>query len=137
MELLNLPGTPPALSVLPKTSRPQMNDSLMGRDIDLAWLEGTYNDRILVGQPGVGKTFLLREFVMRGGGLFVVTDDRTSILGGLREEKPKALVLDDAHVAPDLLQYLGQLREETGASFSIVASCWPGDAGPIADGFVG
>jgi hypothetical protein len=132
MELLNLAGTPPALSAIPKSARPYIDIPLLGRANDLAWLEGNENDRLLVGQPGVGKTFLLRKFVERSGGLFVVSNDITAIINCLREEQPNTIIMDDAHITLGLLSELRHLREVTGGQFTILASCWPGDEDEIA-----
>ena len=61
LELLALTGNPPALSVLPRTNRPLLDMPLVGREADLEWLRQTQGDRLLVGQPGSGKTFLLHK----------------------------------------------------------------------------
>lgn len=133
-ELLNLTGDPSPLSAVPRTSRPQLLHSLVGRDEDLRWLHGTNGDRLLVGQPGTGKTALLQTLVDEGRALFVISQNRGEIAAALRRQEEKlALIVDDAHlygaVIPDLLQ----LRAETGADFDIVASCWPSFAPAIAD----
>lgn len=132
LELLNLTGDPPALSVIPRTERPLLNQELVGREADLAWLCQTDGDSLLVGQPGSGKTFLLYELAMEGVGLFVVSTDRGEIAGGIRSEQPSILIVDDASVNRELLVDLRQMREELGAEFSILASCWPGDKKAIA-----
>jgi hypothetical protein len=73
LELLSLTGTPPALSVVPRTERPLLNQELIGRKVDLDWLRQIDGDSLLVGQPGSGKTFLLHKLAVEGKALFVVT----------------------------------------------------------------
>src|SRR5262245_51105976 len=127
LELLGLPHDPPPLSVFPRTCRPALTSSLVGRELDLAWLRETEGDLLLVGQPGIGKTFLLSELARSGDALFVVTDDPCHILAGLRHQQPSTLLISDAHLSLDLLAELRRLRRECGVAFRIVADCWPGD----------
>ncbi len=79
VDLLNLSGYPPPLSLIPKTNRPSLHDELLiGREVDLAWLqENTKGDQLLFGQPGSGKTHLLRIYAKAGGGLFANAKDTT------------------------------------------------------------
>jgi hypothetical protein len=132
-ELLNLTGEPPALSALPRSNRPMMPETLVGRDEDIAWLRQTAGDVLLVGQPGTGKTSVLRELARSGDGLFVATDDPTRIANGIRELRAPILLVDDAHVHGDLLMELRRLRDSIGADFRIVADCWPGEQDSAAD----
>ncbi len=126
-ELLNLTGRPPALSVFPKSDRPLLNKNIIGRDADIAWLRDTHGDRLLVGQPGSGKSYLLHRYAKEGGGLFVVDEDREEIANGLRSQEPPVLIVDDAQIHLPLLSDLIHMRQELGAEFSILASCWHGD----------
>ena len=120
-ELLNLIGEPAPLSVVPRTVRPLLSHALIGREADLIWLRENEGDKLLVGQPGSGKTFLLHKLANEGDSLFVVSRDRREIASGIRSQQPKALILDDAQVELELLTELKQMREATGASFSIFA----------------
>jgi hypothetical protein len=131
-ELLNLAGDPPALSYEPRTRRPRLDLSPIGRDADLAWLRDTRGDRLLVGQPGSGKTFVLGTLVQEGWGLFVESDNMGRIAEDFRSKKPRILVVDDAHDRQDLLTSLRRFRAEIGADFAIVASSWPVDVGLVA-----
>jgi hypothetical protein len=131
-ELLELTGQPPALSALPLTSRPLLTGTLIGRNDDIAWLCDMDADALVVGQPGTGKTFLLRALVERGEGLFVISDDSGRIAESLRAQEPKAVFIDDAHLKRDLLVRLLQLRAELHAGFRIVGTCWPGEQGEVA-----
>ncbi len=131
LKLLGLTGEPSALSTVPKSNRPSPELKLVGREADLEWLRSTEGDRLLVGQPGSGKTYLLRALVRQGKGLFLVDDDKTAIANAAREERPEAIIVDDAHRDPKILENLLQLREELRQEkevsiFSIVATCWPG-----------
>jgi hypothetical protein len=128
--LLRLSGDPSPLSSIPKTRRPLVDQSLVGREEDIDWLENTEGDRLLVGQPGSGKTFLLYQLV-EAGALFVTSHDRSDIADALRKLSPEALIVDDASSKTDLLDDLRHLRGETAATFDIIASCWPGDVGEV------
>ena len=133
-ELLNLTGDPSPLSAVPRTTRPNLTGTLIGRDEDLAWLRNTSGDRLLVGQPGSGKTSLLRCLVEDGQALFVVNHDRGEISSGIREQEGDLiLIVDDAHLYHDVIIDLIQIRTETGANFSILASCWPSFSARITD----
>ena len=97
-ELLGLSGDPAPLSVVPRTDRPLLEQPLVGREEDLKWLEGVEQDGLLVGQPGVGKTFLLHRFALGGRGLFAVSEDRGDLAGAVREQRPEVVIVDDAQV---------------------------------------
>lgn len=132
-ELLGLSGTPPALSAIPRTQRPLLDVPLVGREADLEWLRQTSGDRLLVGQPGSGKTFLLYKLAVTGAALFVNDPDRSQIAAGLRAHQPAALIVDDAQNHCDLLLALRQMRAELGVDFSIIASCWPGGKDTVTE----
>ncbi len=123
-ELLNLTGRPSALSIFPMTNRPAINQSLVGREKDLAWLMDATGDRLLVGHPGSGKTYLLQKYVNTGKGLFVVSENLGEIAAAYRSQQPSVLIMDDVQLNLSLISKLLHYREENGASFSIVASCW-------------
>jgi hypothetical protein len=131
-ELLNLTGDPPPLSVIPLTERPLLSNVLIGREADLTWLSQTSGDRLLVGQPGSGKTFILREFAREGRGLFVISNDRGAIATGIREQRPSVIIVDDVRGQRELLRNLKQLRTELGAEFAILVTCWPSEQESIA-----
>lgn len=132
-ELLNLTGEPSPISVVPCTSRPLLGDTIIGREQDIKWVQETKGDRLLVGQPGSGKTFLLHIYAKRGGGFFVIKKDRSAIASAVRSLKPVALFLDDAHIETKFLTELRQLRKEIGGSFEIIATCWPNAQQKVAD----
>jgi len=125
--LLDITGEPSALSAVPKTRRPLLDVDLVGRAEDLAWLRETTGDRLLVGEPGSGKTSLLLQLVEDGTALFL--SDIEGFASAYRDFGPEIVLVDDAHVEPERLDRLRQIRKEIHAenSFSIVATSWKGD----------
>jgi hypothetical protein len=132
-ELLGLTGRPSALTVIPRTERPLLDHPLVGRDDDLKWLRETGGDRLVVGQPGCGKTYLLRSLALEGWGLFLVDDDPGAIADAVRAQQPGVIIVDDAHSRPGVLPALRQLRGEVDANFDIVATSWEGDREQVAE----
>jgi hypothetical protein len=130
--LLGIPGHPPALSLLPVNHRPAFDLVPIGRSDELSRLRLTTNDLVVVGQPGSGKTHLLAHLAAETNGLFVVTDDRTAIANGVRDQTPSWLVVDDAHSRLDELVDLRQVRKDINGGFRIVATCWPGQEDEVA-----
>lgn len=128
-ELLGLTGKPSALSILPRTQRPLLNLPLIGRGDDVRWLTEAAGDRLIIGQPGTGKTYLLHLFAKENAGLFAVSSDIGEIVNNFRAEHPSVIIVDDAHTPQnlELVANLKHFRESTGAEFDVVASCWPGD----------
>lgn len=126
-ELLGIPGDPPALSVVPIGARAFLDLPLVGRDEDLQWLEAQPGDSVLVGQPGSGKTALLHALALKSEGLFANAGDRAAVADDLRAQKPKIVIIDDAHLKPDLLATLRHLRRDIGADYKVIASCWPAE----------
>jgi hypothetical protein len=124
-ELLNLTGDPSPLSIIPPSSRPILNNTLIGRDSDIVWLKNMEGDRLIVGQPGCGKTFLLQMYAKENGGLFVVKKDCAAIAPVIRSQKPRFLIVDDAHLSMDFLTELKQMRQETHFNFEVICTCWP------------
>jgi hypothetical protein len=132
-ELLDLTGRPSALTVIPRTERPLLDQTLIGREDDLRWLQESAGDRLLVGQPGCGKTFLLRSLALKGWGLFLVSEDAGAIADAVRGQQPTVIIVDDAHFQPQILSMLRQLRAEIMAEFDIVATSWEGDKDLVAE----
>jgi len=128
-ELLGLTGDPTALSPVPFSVSSSARNRLVGRKEDRDALMALTGDRLLVGQPGSGKSFLLGKLALEGEVLFVVSDDRTAIADALREHEHMPLVVvDDAQTSKqqELLRTMLQLRSELGASFLLCAVSWPG-----------
>ena len=82
---------------------------------------------LLVGHPGSGKTHILHALAKCGEGLFVISEDRGELAAAIREREPTTVFVDDAHHRLDLLLSLKHLRDELGAEFRILATCWPGE----------
>ncbi len=133
LELLNLTGDARMLSVEPLTSRPLLRSELIGREAERAWLCETTADCLLVGHPGSGKTSLLYSLAREGRGLFLVGKDPAKIAPEIRANRPRVVIVDDAHVDLEVLRRLLQLRRELSADFTIMASAWPGDRTQVAD----
>ncbi len=132
-DLLDLPGKPAALSVLPPSlNRPLVELELLSRERDGEWLRTTSGDRVVVGGPGVGKTYLLYRLAREGWGLFLASDSEAEIANAIRDQKPEVIIVDDAHADPKRLVRLAGLRREIGARFSIVAATWRGRRDEVA-----
>jgi len=128
-ELLGLAGDPPALSTVSFSVSSSAGGRLIGRKEHRDALIALTGDRLVVGQPGSGKSFLLGTLALEGEVLFAVSDDRTAIADALREhEEMPLVVVDDAQMPKqqELLRTMLQLRNESGASFALCAVCWPG-----------
>lgn len=130
-------GKPAALSIIPRTRRPLLDLELVGRDDDVAWLKRTSGDRVISGEPGSGKTFLLYKLAREGFGLFLASDDEEAIADAIRDQRPPAIIVDDAHVAPERLERLRHLRQEIGARFAIVATTWKQGEPDVVDALGG
>ena len=125
--LLGVTGRPQGLSVFPITRRPVLGDEVLGREQELQWFRDRRGDCLLTGEPGSGKTFLLRALALQGEALFLVDEDREQIANDLRSLSPKAVIIDDAHIRPEAIGELDQLRQQVRTDFRIIATCWPGE----------
>jgi len=130
--LLGLTGEPSTLSVVPASRRPLLDIELIGRTGDIEWLKTTSGDRILSGAPGSGKTFLLYHLTRQGWGVFVVNPEGP-VAKDLRAQRPEVVIVDDAHLQPEFLVRLNQLRREMNLSFSIVATTWEWEKDKVVD----
>jgi hypothetical protein len=132
-ELLGLSGDPPPLSLFPITSRPLFDVPPVGRDDDIRKIIQSTGDFVLVGQPGSGKTHLFFTVAKKARGRFVVDEDVTRVADGVRSIQPRFLIVDDAHSHLDFLKRLKLLRQQIGAEYQIMASCWPGQEDAVID----
>jgi hypothetical protein len=132
-ELLDLTGDPPPLSIIPRSLRPMITDQLIGHTEAARRLIDIEQDRLLVGQPGSGKTFLLSTLAKEHGWLFVVTPEVGRIAEGIRSQDPRALIVDDAQINPEFISELVRFRRESGFTLPIVAACWPGAKDQVSE----
>lgn len=130
-ELLGLSGEPRPLSRIPESSRPSFDIPLIGRGTELQWLESTSGDRVVVGDPGSGKTFLVHQLVKAGNALYAVDDDRGRLADSLLDLRPEVVIVDDAHVRLGRLRLLRHLREEIDG-FDLVVTTWRGAEAKVA-----
>jgi hypothetical protein len=132
-ELLSITWRPQALSPVPPPGRTYLEIDLIGRDKDIEWLENTTDDRLIAGQPGSGKTFLLHHLTRKGWGVFLHSDDPAAIRNALCEQRPRVVILDDAHEDAGRLLTLRDLRQQIDQDFDIVATCWKGERDSVAE----
>ena len=125
-DLLGLTGDLPPLSSLSLSGRPTWEQPVVGREDELQRLRGADGDLVLIGQPGSGKTAVLSALAMEDEGFFLADFDMSRVADAVRELKPVAIFVDDAHRAPQVLTQLRRLRREIEAAFRIVAVSWPG-----------
>ncbi len=137
VELLGLPFQVSPLAGMPRSWRPLLEIPLVGRDKDVEWLLKTSGDRILVGEPGSGKTFLFYRLIRhrRWPALFLTGVEKSDdeIARALHDLRPKIVLLDDAHTELELLKRLLHLRSRgLVPPFDLVASTWRGGASRVA-----
>jgi hypothetical protein len=137
--LLGITGDPPALSTFPRTHRDLPEVELAGRNEDLAWLRAAPGDRLIVGEPGSGKTSLLLELVKEGRALFLASEDERRFAEAYLNQRPEIVLVDDAHLDPGRLDRLRQVRRvmEAEDAFTIVATSWKGHWEEVADALGG
>lgn len=131
-QLLGISGKPAALSCRPRSLRPRICSTAIGRDREFDWLVQSSDDRLLVGQPGIGKTFVLQRFVDEGLGLFLTSTDEGEIANAIRDQQPSTIVIEDAHGRLDTIEFLLHYRDQFDCDFRVVADCWPGSAEKVA-----
>jgi hypothetical protein len=131
-DLLGVAGQARALTRLPATRRPTPEVPVIGRDGDLEHLRNIAGDLVLVGKPGIGKTFVLQKLMEGDWGLFDDGWEVAKLEDAIRELQPRRVVLDDAHLNEDRIAVLRQLRRVMGAAFDIVAVSWPRQHGQVA-----
>ena len=134
-ELLGISGKPPALSRRPRSCRKTLGVGLLGRDSELARILNSDEDFLIVGQPGIGKTFLLQEMAKQGRGLFVTCSDEGAIANAIRDQAPTAVFVEDSHLSLEIVRFLKHYREEYRASYRIMGDCWPGHQIEVRNAF--
>ena len=133
-ELLGVTHSASALSRFPASTRASVPIPLIGRDSEIAQLRSADGDIVLTGKPGVGKTFLLERLADEDWGLFDLGWSVPRLKDAVFGMRPPRVMLDDAHLSPDRLDAVRQLRREMDGDFDfgIVAVSWPGRAGEVA-----
>ena len=134
-DLLGLSGYPSALSKETPTERPFVDRDLIEREDAMAWLRAAEGDRLLVGEPGAGKTSLLKQLSkdVEQAAWFVRTKDEQELANAIRKIDPKILMLDGAFIDEDFIRQLMRLRNdpEINGDFSFVVTCWNGERAKI------
>lgn len=109
----------------PRSVRGSVCKTLFGRDEVVAELVAAEGDRLVVGQPGVGKTSVLSTAVNKTRGYFLKSFDEGALTAQLRAENPDMIAVEDAHLYLDRVTALQAIRQEHSLKFRIVADCWP------------
>ena len=123
--LLDISGCPHALSIFPITNRHTLGNQVLGREKEMQWLmEDSRGDCMLIGEPGSGKTFILRSLALQGKALFLVEMNREQVANDIRSLEPQSIIVDDAHAHQDWIEELIQLRRSLRAEFRIIAVSW-------------
>ena len=131
-KLLGVTGRPHALSIFPITQRPVLGTQVLGREEEMQWLlDERRGDCLVVGEPGSGKTFLLRSLALQGKALFLVDMNREQIANDIRSLKPSSVIVDDAHVHQEWIKGLVQIRSELRAEFRIIVASWLAEADTV------
>ena len=125
--LLDIFDVASALSAVPMSRRRYPKHTLLEREKELQWLIDANDNRLLIGEPGAGKTSLLENFVgsREGGALFVVQRDKDRLTDSVLERKPKTLILDDGFNDQDFLVEMRHFQTDMGNRFNYIVTCWP------------
>ena len=130
-DLLGLVGYPSALSKEPPTERPFLDRNLIAREGALDWLRAAEGDRLLVGEPGAGKTSLLYQLAkdVEQAAWFVRTKNELEIANAIRVIDPKILMLDHPFNDREFIKQMMRLRNdpEINGDFSSIFTCWNGE----------
>jgi hypothetical protein len=113
------------LSKMPISSRTIVDIPLIGREEEYEQLKNGSGDMLVVGHPGIGKTFLLYKLAQDNSAYFLNQDSRYNLLNAINIIKPKILFIDDAHKNPEMLLELLYIRNISENKFRIIATCWP------------
>ena len=125
--ILNVTVLPPALSEKPVGLYIDPNKPLRGRDADCDWLNKIEGDCIIFGQPGIGATSFVHDFISSrayGRGYFLISDSEEHIATEIMGKQPQYLVVDDSPNSEDRLKKLLNLRSAMQINFQIIAITW-------------
>ena len=126
-DLLGVLGVAGALTRIPLNGRQAPAIPLIGREAELEQLRSALGDLIVVGKPGIGKTFLFQQLMNDDWGLFDALRDIPELEDAIRDFQPQRVIIDDAHLAPDdRIRRVLHLRQEIASDFAVVVVTWPG-----------
>lgn len=123
---------PIVFSKIPKSFRPSICDKIVGRSQELELLKSMVGDRLIVGQPGIGKTSMLLWFADNDDGVFLRDCSESELVSEMRLHTPRFVLVNDAHLRISLVEHVQTIRRECGFTFDIIADCWPGEADLVA-----
>ncbi len=116
------------IKVLGKSSphhRQGFDIPIIGRSVELAKINQSPTDAVIVGQPGAGKTRLMLELARSDDTFFLIGGDYEQLRECIVSSEVRCILVDEAHQKLNLCDELNRLRVEEGLDFKIIASCWP------------
>jgi hypothetical protein len=122
---LNAKISPPVLYSIPLETRSNAPISLRCRDKEIEFLRALNADALIVGQPGIGKTYLLTEFARITNAKFLLTSDPDTAVTAITAACPEVVIIDDAWARLEVVKRLCHARMMHNLHFRIVAVCWP------------
>ena len=126
-DLLGVSGVAGALTRIPLIAPLTPPMPLIGREAELKHLRAARGDLIVVGKPGIGKTFLFEQLLEEEWGSFDALREIPELEDAIRNVRPKRVIIDDAHLAPeDRVGRILHLRQEMEGDFAVVVVTWPG-----------
>ena len=113
------------LTKIPESVRDFLDIPMVRRKEEYDRLLNSSEDLLIIGQPGIGKTFLLYKLAQEKNAFFVINESRYNLSRAITILKPEILLVDDSHRCPELLAKLRIIRESLKLPFRIIATCWP------------
>lgn len=104
---------------------PELKSEFLGREDEIDWINKQENDCLVLGQPGMGKTSLLGEFIKKGNTFFLTEEPNVYEIADWLKNNKCIIVVDDAHNHIKDLKNLMRVRQERHCQFRIVAISWP------------